>query len=69
LDVTSLTKVTMGAGLQLSLAIRLPGLGAGTRLAQETVILVGHVIVGGVGSITVIDCVQVAELLQISVAR
>jgi hypothetical protein len=66
--VTSLTKVTVGIPLQLSLATMLPGFGAGTRLAQETVTAIGQVRVGGVKSLTVMVCVQVAELLHASVA-
>jgi len=59
----------VGVPLQLSLAVTLPVLGAGTWLAQATVTDEGQVIVGGVPSNTVITCVQVAVLKQASVAR
>jgi hypothetical protein len=45
--VTSLTKVTVGVGVQLSDVVTLPGLGAGTVLAQVTVTFEGQVIDGG----------------------
>jgi len=46
--VISLTKVTTGTPLQLSLTVTLPGFGVGTMVAQATVIFIGQVIVGGV---------------------
>jgi len=53
--VTSLTKVTTGAGPeQLSLVVTPAILGEGTNDAHCTVILAGQVIVGGVLSNTVI---------------
>ena len=67
--MTSLTKVTVGIPLQLSLAETLPGLGAGTCAAHWKVRLAGQVIDGGVASNTVIICVQVAVFRQASVAR
>lgn len=68
--VTSLTKVTTGAGpVQLSLVVTPAIFGAGTWEAHCTVRLAGQVIEGGVLSNTVITCIQVAELPQASVAR
>ena len=49
---TSLTCVITTL-LQLSVTVRLPGLGAGTFAAQLTVILAGHVITGVSVSLTV----------------
>jgi hypothetical protein len=54
-EVTSLTKVTIGTPLQLSLATTLFISGTGTRLAQLTVTGAGQVILGGVRSLTVIS--------------
>lgn len=59
----------VGVPLQLSLAVTLPVLGAGTWLAQVTVTAGGQLIVGGVPSNTVMTCVQVAVLKHASVAR
>ena len=67
--MTSPTSVTLTVPPQLSLVMTLAVLAAGTRLAQDTVVPAGHVIAGGVGSITLIDCVQVAELPHASIAR
>jgi len=53
LVVTSLTKVTVGIPLQLSLAVTLAGFGTGTMAAHDTVALGGQVIVGNVLSNTV----------------
>ena len=53
LVVTSLTKVTVGIPLQLSLAVTLAGFGIGTKAAHDTVVLGGQVIVGNVLSNTV----------------
>jgi hypothetical protein len=69
LETTSSTKVTVGTPAQLSLAVTLAGLFAGTLAAQETVTATGQVTVGGVWSSTVIICEHVAELPQTSVAR
>jgi nitrogen fixation protein len=68
-ETTSSTKVTVGVPAQLSLAFTLDTLFAGTFAAQETVTATGQVTVGGVWSLTVIVCAQVAELPQTSVAR
>jgi hypothetical protein len=68
LVMTSPTSVTLTVPPQLSLVMTLAGLAAGTRFAHDTVIAPGQVIVGAVGSITVIACVQVAVLPQASVA-
>jgi hypothetical protein len=68
--VTSLTKVTTGAGpVQLSLVVTKAILGAGTSEAHCTVIGAGHVMDGGVLSNTVMIWVQVAELPHASVDR
>lgn len=58
----------VGTPLQLSLAVTLPVLGAGTWLAHENVTGGGQVMEGGITSLTVIVCVHVAELLHASVA-
>jgi len=54
---------------QLSLVVTLLVFGAGTWLAQLTVRLVGQVMLGGLVSLTVMVCVQVALLPHWSVAR
>lgn len=59
----------VGVPLQLSLAVTLPVFGAGTWLAQETVVGGGQVRVGGIWSLTVMVCWQMAELPQASVDR
>lgn len=53
---------------QLSVAITLAVLGAGTAEAQLTVTGAGQVITGGVWSFTVITCVHSVKLPQTSVA-
>jgi len=65
--ITSLMKDLTTPG-QLSVAVNAAALGAGTALAQLTVILAGQVIVGACVSITVIVNVQVAVLPAASVA-
>jgi len=68
--VTSLTKVTTGAGPeQLSLVVTPAISGAGTRDAHCTVTGAGQVNVGGVSSNTVITWIHVAELPHSSVDR
>ena len=67
--MTSPTWVTVTTPPQLSAVMTAPVLTAGTSFAQETVVLAGQVMVGGVTSLTVMTCVQVAELPQASVAR
>jgi hypothetical protein len=49
---------------QLSLAVTLPILAAGTKLAQETLTAAGQVIVGGALSSMKMVCVQEEELPQ-----
>jgi hypothetical protein len=66
--VTSLTKVTTGKPLQLSLAVTLPVLGAGTCAAHWKVRLAGQVMDGGVPSKTVMVWVHVAVIKHASVA-
>lgn len=66
--MTSPTSVTLTVPPQLSLVMTLAGLAAGTRLAHDTVVFAGQVMVGAVGSMTVITWVQVAELPHASVA-
>src|SRR6266404_5204069 len=61
--------VTVTAPPQLSLVVTLLVPGAGTRLAQLTVRLVGQVRLGGLVSWTVMVWVQVALLPHKSVAR
>ena len=69
LIVTSLTHMTVGVPPpQLSVAGRFVA-GGRTFEAHETVTLAGHVIIGGVTSLTVIVCVHVAEFPHASVAR
>ena len=65
--VTSLTKVTVVAPPQLSLAVTVSGFAGGTRFAHCTVTFGGQVIVGTVLSKTVITWAQVAEFPQASV--
>ena len=67
--ITSPTCVTVTVPPQLSAVATVAVLTGGTSLAQETVMLAGQVIVGAVTSLTVMTCVQVAELPQASVAR
>jgi hypothetical protein len=68
LDITSLTKVTVANPLQLSDAVTLAVLGAGTSPAHCTVTLPGHMINGTVLSKTVIVCEHEDELPHSSVA-
>ena len=68
LVVMSLTNVTEGTPVQLSLALTLAGFGAGICEAHCTVTPIGQVSVGGVPSNTVMICVQVAVIRQASVA-
>lgn len=65
--ITSLTKDLTTPG-QLSVAVNAAAFGAGTALAQLTVIFAGQVIVGGCVSFTLIVNVQVAVLPEPSVA-
>jgi len=62
-------QLTATAPPQLSLVVTLLVFGAGTWLEQLTVRLVGHVILGGLISLTVIVWTQVALLPHWSVAR
>src|SRR6266436_3783607 len=62
-------QVTATAPPQLSLVVTLLVFGAGTWLAQPTVRLIGQVMLGGLVSLTVMVCVQVALLPHWSVAR
>jgi len=62
-------QLTVTAPPQLSLVVTLLVFGAGTWLAQLTVRLLGHVILGGLVSLTVIVWTQVALLPHWSVAR
>ncbi len=64
----SLTKVTVGATPQLSVAVTDAAFGAGTSAAHCTATAPGHVICGGVVSFTVIVWVHVAVFPQASVA-
>jgi hypothetical protein len=64
---TSSTKVTVTLP-QVSLAVTLAMSGAGTALAHLTVTLAGQVMLGGVGSVTVIVWLQLAVLLELSLA-
>jgi hypothetical protein len=66
---TSLTKVTVTAPPQLSVAVIKPGVGGKTSEKHWALSAVGHVIVGAVVSLTVIVCVQVLWLPHRSVAR
>src|SRR5688572_11605558 len=68
LVTTSPTCVIVGVPLQLSEAVTLAVLTAGTWLAHSTVTLAGHVIVGAVLSNTVIVWAHVAEFPHTSVA-
>src|SRR2546426_6043041 len=52
-EAMSLTCVTMGAGVQLSVAVSVVAFGGGTSLSHCTVKGVGHVISGGSESLTV----------------
>lgn len=67
--ITSLIWVTVTTPPQLSVAITLAVLGAGTAEAQLTVTGAGQVITGGVWSFTVMICVHSAKLPHWSVAR
>src|SRR6266849_5967166 len=67
--IESPCQLTVTAPPQLSLVVTLLVLGAGTWLLQLTVRPVGHVILGGLVSLTVMVCVQVALLPHWSVAR
>ena len=66
--MASPTWVIVTAPAQLSDAVTEPVLGAGTLLAQETVMGAGQVIVGGVLSNTTMICAQVEEFPHSSVA-
>src|SRR6188472_2689265 len=66
---TSLTKVTVTAPPQLSVAVTAAMLGAGTAEKHWSVIAVGQVIEGGVVSMTVMVCAQVFMFPHGSVAR
>lgn len=66
--MTSPPFVTVTTPAQLSEAVIDPGSGAGTSLAQDTVIGAGQVKVGGVSSKTTMICAQVAVLPHSSVA-
>ena len=65
---TSLTKVTVTAPPQLSVAVTAVVLGAGTSEKHCTVAAAGQVSTGGVVSLTVIICVQVFMFPHASVA-
>ena len=65
---TSLTKVTVGAPPQLSVAVTRLMFGAGRVEKHCAVVGPGQVIEGGVVSLTVIIWVQVEEFVQLSVA-
>jgi hypothetical protein len=67
--IESPCQVTPTAPPQASLVVTLLVFGAGTRLAQLAVRLLGQVMLGGVVSCTVIVWVQVALLPHWSVAR
>src|SRR6266446_10455884 len=67
--IESPCQLTVTAPPQLSLVVTLFVSGAGTWLAQLSVRLVGQVMFGGLVSLTVIVCVQVALLPHWSVAR
>ena len=66
--ITSLTKTTVTAPEQLSVAVIADGFGTGTEEGHSTVTGAGQVMEGAVLSFTVITWVQVAELPQTSVA-
>jgi len=66
--VTSLTKVTIGAGSQASLVVTPAIFEGGCEAAQVTVTAIGQVIDGGVISCTTTVPLQVAVLPQSSVA-
>src|SRR6266478_179340 len=67
--IESPCQLTVTAPPQLSLVVTLLVSGTGTWLAQLTVRLVGQVMLGGLVSLTVMVCVQVALLPHWSVAR
>ncbi len=67
--IESPCQVTVTAPPQLSLVTTLLVSGAGTRLAQLTIRLVGQVMLGGLVSWTVMVWAQVALLPHKSVAR
>ena len=66
--MASPTWVIVTVPAQLSDAVTEPVFGAGTLLAQETVMGAGHVMVGGVLSKTTMICAQVVEFPHSSVA-
>ncbi len=66
-DQTSLMKVTVGVP-QLSVAVTRVISGAGTSVTQATVTAAGQVICGAMLSLTVMVCVQVVVLPQLSAA-
>ena len=57
-----------GVGVQLSVAVAMPLAVALVSPLQSMVVLAGHVITGGVTSLTVMTWLHVAVLLQRSVA-
>jgi hypothetical protein len=65
-DTTSPPDVTGTVPPQLSLAVIPAGLAAGTRFAQETVAFTGQLMTGGIGSLTMMDWVQLAVAPQAS---
>src|SRR5882724_7958377 len=67
--IESPCQLTVTAPPQVSLVITLLVFGAGTWLAQSTVKLAGHVMLGGLVSLMVMVCVQVALFPHWSVAR
>src|SRR5258708_40030558 len=67
--IESACQLTVTAPPQLSLVVTVLVSGTGTWLAQPTVRPVGQVMLGGLVSLTVIVCVQVALLPHWSVAR
>jgi hypothetical protein len=54
--------------LQSSVAVAVPVLAGSVEAVQSIVVLAGQLIVGACVSVTVIVCVQVLELPQLSVA-
>ena len=65
--VTSLC-VTLATPLQSSTAVAVPVSAGTVEAVQSTVLLAGQVIVGGCVSVTVMVCVQLEALPQLSVA-
>jgi hypothetical protein len=67
--MTTSVKVNVGVPPQLSEPVGLPVVPGAVLVPKSTVIFAGHVMVGGVTSLTVINCVHVAEFRHASVAR